>query len=373
MKGLRYMKKTLFLTGYPGFLASYLIRQLIQDHRHSISHIYLLVLANEKGKAQTEINYYVKKAALPKDFFTLIVGDITKESLAIDELNQKKLQNNVTHVFHLAAIYDLAVPKKIAQLVNVHGTKCVNDWVQSLPHLERYIYFSTAYVSGKREGRIYEHELEKGQTFRNHYEQTKFEAEVLVEKRKPYVPTTIIRPGIVKGHSKTGETIKFDGLYFMLHFYDKLKHLPMLPYMKAKKPPEGNFVSSDYVLKATSFLAMNPIGEGKTYHLTDPNPYNTDELQKMIAELYIGRTPKGTIPVSFVKLWLSFSPIRKWLKVEEEAMDYFTIHSSYDSSQAQADLKEANIDCPDLQETLHPMIDFYRKYKDDRSKHIDIQ
>lgn len=367
------MKKSLFITGYPGFLASFLIDQLLEDHSKHIKHIYLLVLVAEKEHAQKQLNYYATTSNISKKLFSVVAGDITKENLGMDEMTQRKLQNEVTHVFHLAAIYDLAVPKNIAERVNVQGTSYVNDWVQKLPYLERYIYFSTAYVSGTREGRIYEHELMKDQTFRNHYERTKYDAEVLVEKLKEKIPITIIRPGIVKGHSETGETIKFDGLYFMLNFYDKLRLSPFLPYMKDGIAPEGNFISSDYLLKATSYLAMNPIGEGKTYHLTDPNPYNTTELQKMLAEHLLGRTPKGTIPVSIVKLCLSAAPIRKWLQVENEAMDYFTIHSSYDASVAVADLQEANITCPDLQTTLPSMITFYRKYKHDSNKHIDIR
>src|SRR5699024_8688647 len=123
----------------------------------------------------------------------------------------------------------------------------------------------------------------EGQSFRNHYERTKYEAEILVEHMKQLIPTTIIRPGIVKGHSKTGQTIKFDGLYFMLNFYHSLQHLPVIPYLKAGygASPEGNFIPSDYLLQATSYLAMHSIGEGKTYHLTDPNPANMMELQRM--------------------------------------------------------------------------------------------
>lgn len=366
------MKKTLFLTGYPGFLASNLIKQLMEDERENIVHLYVLVLAAEAEKADEKINYYTKTAGISRDLFTVVTGDITKENLAIAEKVQKVLRQEVTHVFHLAAIYDLAVPKELAEAVNITGTSRVNDWIQTLANLKRYTYFSTAYVSGKREGKIYEDELIEGQTFRNYYEQSKYEAEVLVEQIKAIVPTTIIRPGVVKGHSETGETIKFDGLYFMLNFYDKLRLSPFLPYMTDGPPPEGNFVPSDYVLRAASFLAMNPVGAGKTYHLTDPNPYDTTALQQMLAEHLIGRTPRGTIPVSIVKLMLSVAPIRKWLQVEKEALDYFTYHSSYDTSVAEADLQEANIICPDLLTTLQPMIIFYRKYKDDSDKQIEI-
>lgn len=365
------MKHTYFLTGYPGFLASSLVSQLIKDHHQDIEKIHLLVLPSLKEKAAKEITYFTESNELHPDLFNIIPGDITAPSMKIDTEMNSTLRNSVTHVFHLAAIYDLAVPKDIAFHVNVNGTKIVNDWVKTLNKLERYIYFSTAYVSGTREGQIFEHELNEGQSFRNHYEHTKFEAELLVEELKAGIPVTIIRPGIVRGHSKTGETMKFDGIYFMLNLLDHLRYLPVIPYF-SEGSAEGNFVPSDYVLKATSHLAFADAGVGKTYHLTDPNPYTMRELHTMLSQNYLGKTPRGTIPLSLAKSGLESAAVRKWLRVEKEAMDYFTIHSSYDTSQTIKDLAGSGLGCPDFKESIDSMILFYRKYKHDMSKHIQI-
>ncbi|SDQ84201.1 SDR family oxidoreductase [Virgibacillus salinus] len=365
------MKHTYFLTGYPGFLASSLIKQLLHDHQKDIKHIYLLVLPSLQDKATQEINSLAKKTGHDPGIFSIVTGDITEPTLALDHDINREIQESVTHVFHLAAIYDLAVPKNIAFKVNVDGTKNMNNWVKTLGNLERYTYFSTAFVAGMREGKIFENELAAGQTFKNHYEETKYHAEVLVEDLKQSVPTTIIRPGIVKGNSKTGETIKFDGIYFMLNLLDHISFLPITPYMGDGKP-EGNFVPSDYVLRATSYLAIAPVGKGKTYHLTDPNPYSMHDLQKILTKAYLGKTPKGKVPLSWVRSSLSSAPVRKWLQVELEALDYFSIDASFDCSTAVTDLKGSGIVCPDLKDTVEPMVNFYRKYKHDRSKHIQI-
>ncbi len=357
------------MTGFPGFLATDLLKQIVKDQFAEIDHIYLLVLPQEKAKAIGILNTLnIEDSAI-----TLIEGDITKHHLHLLPSLNELLKEIVTHVFHLAAIYDLAVPKNLAWDVNVTGTNNVNEWVQTLHHLERYIYFSTAYVSGKREGKIFESDLSNKFSFRNHYEETKYEAEVLVEQIKDNVPTTIIRPGITKGHSITGKTSKFDGIYFMLNMYERLSFLPFLPLITdGKGAPEGNFVPSDYVLKATSYLAFNQIGKGKTYHLTDPHPYNTKQLQEMICQGYLGKKPKGTLHVDVLKIILSFSSMRQFLRIEKEALDYFTIYSSYDASNAMKDLEGSKITLVDLKETILPMIEFYRKYKDDYNKHIKI-
>ena len=365
------MTNTYFFTGFPGFIATSLIKQLIRNN-YEIDQIYVLVQPNFVQKAQEEIEKITKDEEIQLSQFTVIPGDITNENLNLNPETTSILQETVTHVYHLAAIYDLAVPEDIAQKVNVIGTQNINAWVGQLQQLNRYTYFSTAYVSGNREGVILETELEKNQTFKNHYERTKYEAEVLVNQIKNEVPTTIIRPGIVKGHSKTGATTKFDGPYFVLNFFDKLRFLPFIPYLGSGEA-EGNFVPVDYIFNATLYLSHAEVGVGKTYHLTDPKPYSIKEVYKMIMEKFLSKSPKGKIPLSLAKHFLSVSTFRKWLGVEKEALDYFTCRSQYDCSQAQQDLQDSGIACPDFKETLDSMVEFYEKHKKDADKQLVIR
>ncbi|BAC13022.1 SDR family oxidoreductase [Oceanobacillus iheyensis] len=364
------MKYTFFITGFPGFLARHLVEQLLVDYQEDIEHIYLLTLPTELAAAREAINQSAYHS-IPRDRYSIISGDITKTNLAIEPHINRQLQEKVTHVFHLAAIYDLAVPFDIAWRVNVHGTKNVNNWLKTLGSLNRYIYFSTAYVSGTRQGTILETELNMDQTFKNHYEASKFEAEVLVETLKETIPTTIIRPGIVKGHSETGYTEKFDGIYFLLNMFERMKMIKHIPFI-SEGNVEGNFVPYDYVLKATSYLGFHPIGEGKTYHLTDPAPYTMRQLYQMIAEIHLSVTPNKTIPISLANYPLSLSFIRKWLQTEKEALAYFENNCSYSSTQASKDLEKTTIQCPDFKDQLQPMIDFYHKYKNDYQRHVII-
>ncbi|OEF99899.1 3-beta hydroxysteroid dehydrogenase [Vulcanibacillus modesticaldus] len=365
------MANVYFFTGFPGFIASALIKKIVKEG-HKIDQIYLLVLPSMLEKAKQEVDKIVIEYKVNRNIFNFIVGDITKKNLGISQNVNKPLQQSVTHVFHLAAIYDLAVPKNLAYNVNVNGTRFVNEWVQEITTLKRYIYFSTAYVSGTREGRILETELDMKQSFKNHYESTKFEAELLVRKIMNKIPTTIIRPGIVKGDSKTGETIKFDGPYFLLNFFDKLRFLPFIPYLGLGEA-EGNFVPVDYIIDATVYLAHFKEAEGKTYHLTDPKPYKMKDIYRMTMEAYLGRKPIGMIPLSFAKAMLSLSFIRKRLRVEKEALDYFTYKSVYDSTQTQKDLEGTGISCSDYKDTLKMMISFYERYKDDETKQLKIR
>ncbi|KIL37043.1 3-beta hydroxysteroid dehydrogenase [Cohnella kolymensis] len=365
------MSRCYFFTGFPGFIASSLIRQIIRDHHAAIGHIYLLVLPDLLEKAREEVQRVSAEEGLPFERFSLISGDITKPDLDILPERNGLLQHEVTHVFHLAAVYDLAVPRQIAFNVNVNGTRNVNDWVQGLHNIERYVYFSTAYVSGTREGRILESELDRDQSFKNHYESTKFEAEMLVRQVMGKVPTTIIRPGIVKGNSQTGETIKFDGPYFILNVFDKVRFLPLIPYLGAGEA-EGNFVPVDYVLSATIYLGHANAGIGKTYHLTDPKPYRMKDVYRFLLAEYLGKEPIGTIPLAAAKGFLSIPALRKWLRIEKESLDYLACMAAYDCTQAQNDLRGSGIVCPDFKDTVGSMVQFYERHKNDTNKQLRI-
>ncbi len=367
------MANTYFFTGFPGFITRSIIQNLIRTRPYDIDHIYLLVLPSFFDVAEAELRSIVKKedVSVSTNQFTVIEGDITEPDLGIDVALKPELQNTVTHLFHLAAIYDLAVPKDIAYRVNVVGTEHVNRFASSLKRLKRYVYFSTAYVSGTRTGTILETELDMGQGFKNHYEHTKFEAEKRVQAVIDSVPTTIIRPGIVIGHSQTGETIKFDGPYFILNFFDRLHFLPVIPYLGFGRA-EGNFVPVDYIFDAALYLGHAEHGAGRTYHLTNPHPYTMKEEYRMFMEAYLGRSPIGMIPLTLAKWCLAIPSFRRWLGTEKEALDYFTCESVYDCTQAQADLRGSGISCPDLKDLLPPIVRFYREHKDDTEKQIVI-
>ncbi|MGZ9584658.1 SDR family oxidoreductase [Paenibacillus marinisediminis] len=360
-----------FITGFPGFIARLVIQGLLKCGR-PVEHLYVLVLPNLVQKAQDEIASIAAQEGVSLDLFTIVPGDITKQGLGIDSVHLPNMKKKITHVFHLAAIYDLAVPYEMAYQVNVVGTSNVTEWVRALVGLQRYVYFSTAYVSGKREGRIMESELQHHAGFKNHYESTKYEAEVIVKQAMSDIPTTIIRPGIVRGDSKTGETIKFDGPYFILNMIDKLSFLPFIPYM-GKGDAQGNFVPVDYIVPAVLYLAHEQVGEGKTYHLADPKPYPMRDVYRMLMQEYLGRKPKGMLPLAAAKPFMQIAVIRKWLRVEKEGLDYFSCMAEYDCSQAERDLQGAGIKCPDFQETIAPMVAYYGKHKNDSSKQLNIK
>lgn len=363
------MRHVYFFTGFPGFIASNLIKKLTQQD--PLARFVLLVHPSQQERAHTEIRHLIIRGYGTEAHFSVMQGDITLENFGLPEQAYADMMEEINFVFHLAAIYDLAVPKDFAQLVNVVGTDNVNNWVRKLPNVKRYVYFSTAYVSGTRAGRIMEDELEMGQTFKNHYESTKYEAEALVQAIRHEVPVTIIRPGITMGDSKTGETVKFDGPYFMMRFLDRFAKFP-IPYV-GKGEAKINLVPVDYIVDATCWLAHLPAASGGVYHLTDPSPYTAREAYEMICENLIDKKPTWTLPTPLVSGALSIQPVREWAMVEKETLAYFNCPAEYDTTNTLRDLANSSIRCPDFRDYIRTAVAFYKEQRHDPSKRIVVK
>ncbi|QDQ01495.1 SDR family oxidoreductase [Lysinibacillus fusiformis] len=357
-----------FFTGFPGFISSQLIRELFEKNK--AQEVIAIVLTGELRKADIEKNNIL--AEFPNCSIQIVEGDITLPNIGLGNQIMQEILPQIEVIWHLAAIYDLAVPRDIAWKVNVHGTAMVNDFVRTLPNLKRYMYFSTAYVAGSREGILRENELIRPRAFKNYYEETKYEAEHRVEDLKSEVPLTIIRPGIVRGHSETGETIKFDGPYFFLNMVDKLKCLPFIPYI-GDSNSTINVVPIDYILKASIFIMDEKSAEGKTLHLTDPNPHPVQEVYRTMVKLLTNHYPKGRLPLVFAKKSLQVPFVRKKLGVEQETLDYLTWNAIFDTTEAVTILQKGGITCPDFIQTMPMMVNFYLAHKEDENYQIQIK
>lgn len=355
-------------TGFPGFISRQVMQELIDQEK--VKSIFAIVLPSqmELGLACAT----VMMQANPHVSIRLIEGDITLPNLGIKSEEVEDIKSEVNTVWHLAAIYDLAVPKEAAWLVNVQGTAMVNDFVKTLPNLKKYMYFSTAYVAGVRSGTLKEDELIRPDTFKNFYEESKFEAELLVEKLKSDIPVTIIRPGIVRGHSVTGETIKFDGPYFFINMIERLKSLPIIPFI-GKSSSSINVVPIEFVTKSVVYLSESEEANGKTVHLTDPQPHPVEEVFRKMVLIITGKNPKGRIPLAFAKLGLKSKFLRQQLGVEQETLDYLSWSAHFDTTQATELLKDSGIECTDFIESLPTMIAFYDLHKHEPAYHVPIK
>jgi thioester reductase-like protein len=344
---------SLLVTGFPGFIGTRLVRRLLADAPGA--RVVALVEPRMAERARE------CAAGLPGgERVTVQPGDITDPLLGVDDATYERLVAETTEIHHLAAIYDLAVPDAIAERVNVGGTQHVLDLARRAQRLERHHYVSTAYVAGWRSGRIYESELAAGQTFKNHYESTKFAAEVLVRNTLAEIPTTVYRPAIVVGDSRTGETQKFDGPYYLLRTISRLHGHP-LPQIGSGDAP-FNVVPVDFVVDAIAAGRGDAEVTGQTLHLVDPEPMSSAQLMRLLAREYAGREPSYRIPPGMVEQALRLKPVRSLLGgTPRQSIVYLNHPVSFDTTNADALRRRAGLQAPVFGDYVANIVRFFRE------------
>jgi nucleoside-diphosphate-sugar epimerase len=232
--------------------------------------------------------------------------------------------------------------------------------------LERHVYISTAYVAGWRSGVVYEHELVLGQTFKNHYESTKFQAEVWVRQTADRVPTTILRPAIVVGDSQTGETQKFDGPYYLLRAIAQAARQGRPPIQIGRSKSTFNVVPVDYVVRAIAAAGADPATAGETLHLVDPDPVTTRQLVELLSAQYSGRAPRGKLPPALAQNALRFAPVRKLFSdTPAQSIAYLNHPVTFDTRRAVDLLAPHGLTPPAFSSYVEPMVEFFRAHEAD--------
>lgn len=349
--------ETVFLTGFPGFIASRLVRRLAKVG----GRLLLLVQPAFAERAQAELKSIAEETGRPTSEFKLLTGDITETDLGMSSTDLATARSETTILFHLAAIYDLAVSRDLAVRVNLEGTRNVNEFARSLSALRHYHYVSTCYVAGKRTGRILETDLRHDAGFRNYYEETKYLAELEVAALKTDLPLTIHRPSVVCGDSRSGETVKYDGVYYLIRYL--LKWPSMLTAFNIGNTAVAlNLVPVDFVVAAMATLAADPLAVGKTIQLADPEPLTTRELFNTVARSIASKESSITLPASVVHRSLMLPLAPKLTALPHSAVPYFFLEQTYDTARASELLKPHGISCPPFQSYAETIVDFATRH-----------
>ncbi len=354
---------TYFVTGYPGFIGKRLVRHIAE--RDPRGRVYLLV----QPKFIKEAHRYA--SAIEGAPIEILSGDIVDMHLGLSGEEYQRLADTVTDVFHLAAISYLGMPKETAWRVNVDGTRNVLELARDCSRLRRFNHFSTCYVSGDRLGVIAEDELDCGQSFRNAYEETKFQAEKLVQRAADALPVTVYRPSSVVGDSKTGEIDRFEGPYY-------LGILLVMSPLVMPLPLPGNGVAPlnvlpvDYLVEAVWRLSRDPRALGRTLHLVDPNPMSARRVYELIAEKAHKRLPKFNLSARAADVVLRLPGLEKLARPQRAAINYVNHLAIYNCHNTLELLDGTGIRCPPLSTYLDQLVayvrEYYRKRREDAAE-----
>jgi thioester reductase-like protein len=238
-----------FLTGATGFLGMEVLARLLErDEREVVC----LIRAPDQAGAEERLDGVLATLwddpARFRQRARAVAGDVTRAGLGIDPTVRTSLAEDIGAVLHCAASITFDLPLDEARLINVEGTREVIGFAReakALGRLERFVHVSTAYVSGRHSGVFRERQLDAGQSFRNTYEQTKWEAEHVLAAADDLAPA-IARPSIVMGDARSGWTPAFNVLYWPLRAFSR----GLFDEVPARPEGHVDVVTVDYVAAA---------------------------------------------------------------------------------------------------------------------------
>lgn len=353
---------TIFFTGFPGFLGSELLPRVLK--RSPGDTATCLVQGKFAAMARQRADELVARDPGLEGRINLVEGDITTAGLGLDD--PAGVATSISELWHLAAVYDLSVPRPVGMKINVEGTRHVLDFAERAGGLQRFQYVSTCYVSGRYAGPYLETDLDKGQSFNNFYEETKFLAEVDVQQRMSGgLPTSIYRPSVVVGDASTGATQKYDGPYYALQWLLRQPKIAVMPVAGDATAFRFNIVPRNFVVDAISHLSGDGRSKDKVYALADPNPLTVDDLYTEMARATKRKVIRIPITRTMAKLAIDKVPgVYKLMRIPSSAVDYLTHPTHYLTLNTSADLDGSGVSCPEVPTYLPTLVDFMRAHPD---------
>lgn len=267
----------------------YLAKRFLQDEDIKLI---LLVRPNGNLSARQRIERLFKERCGEeeynsiKDRLEIIEGSITYPDLGLAKEQRERLSKEVAAIFHSAALAQFNVPYEKIREINVDGTRNVlNFALQCLKNglFESVNYVSTVAVSGTYRGMFYEDSLDEGQGFKNTYEQTKFEAEQLIQVyRAKGLNVNIFRPSAIIGDSQDGYAINFRVIYQPLRIFS----LGIYKQIPAKGSIKYNLVPADFLSDAIYRIYTHSHPHNRAFHLTNTHEVTADFIFKTASEFF---------------------------------------------------------------------------------------
>ena len=348
--------KGIAITGATGFLGREIVRHLLIEEPEARLLLLIRGKSDDDARARGDavlasvLSGDALETARPR--VRVVRADLERDRLGLDPDAYERLAAETSAVIHGAASVSFTLPLAEARAINVEGTRRMLDLAAKAG--ARADYIGTAYVAGDRKGLALESELDMGQPFRNTYEQTKMEAEKLVQDRAKSQPIAVFRPSIIVGDSATGRTSSFKVLYWPLKIY--ARGLWRIAPARARTPLD--VVPSDYVARALLHIRRDPESAGRVYHLAaGPERSATlREVTDLAAEFFKVKPPIFVNPELFIRFIrplidrFAFGRIRHILLTGRVYTPYLSLDLQFDTSNARAALRGTNIAVPRVEE-----------------------
>ncbi|SDW92796.1 SDR family oxidoreductase [Lysobacter enzymogenes] len=364
-----------FVTGATGFIGRFLVSNLLK--RKGTIHVLVRKDSQKKFDATAKKMGWDLKRVIP------VAGDMTQAKCGLTPAQIRSLSGKIKHFFHLAAIYDLTASAQSQRAANIDGTQHALDLAAALSAAPAsnlvFHHTSSIAAAGMYPGVFREDMFDEAEGLDDPYLRTKHDSEGLVRAEKR-VKWRIYRPGMVVGHSQTGEMDKIDGPYYFFTFLKKLRE--MLPPWMPMLGVEGgriNIIPVDYVVDAMDHIAHKPKLDGHCFHLTDPEPQRVGEVLNTFARA--GHTPEMTMRIdarmfAFVPSGIrgavgNLPPVRRFVgmllrdfKIPKETLKFITYPTRFDNRETERALRGSGIKVPHLDDYAWRLWDYWERHLD---------
>jgi nucleoside-diphosphate-sugar epimerase len=370
------LSATFLVTGGTGFIGSHVAAELLRRGQN------VVLLARPRGRmtAHERVDRlfdWFGFAPLERRRLAVVEGQLDEPGLGIERSRYEELVASIDEIVHCASSTSFSERKR-AEIVraNVTNLGAVLDLASS-GGCSFFHHVSTAYAAGRREGPCPE-ELAEAREFANVYEETKHRGEVIVAERcaSEGIGLNIYRPSIVYGDSRTGRTIRFDGVYYpvkAVSFFKNLYERDMAEHAGRRAREMGisidgrgrmnlpirvlasssggvNLIPIDFFVSA--FMAIMDEGPaGGVFHIVNPRLTTIDELAAWTGDFFNVSGLRSVGPEEFAAA--PRSPLELLFERSIEAYTpYLNDTRLFQNALTAAVLEKRGIECPAFDEPM---------------------
>jgi thioester reductase-like protein len=325
-----------FVTGFVSSAGSALVERLLARYPPDVP-IYCLVQIALRRRAEERL---AEIERIQPDFsgrIRLLEGAITLPDLGLGT-GYGRVNKVVTELFHLAVVDEGSKGRDFATKVNLIGAQNVLNFAERCPHFERFHYLSSCLVSGAYAGKFHETDLDKGQAFRNHHEETLFLAEMEVQRAaQAGMAVRIYRPGHITGDSRSGAIHREDALHGLLSWLLRQPAIDVPILTGNPYRVRVNVVPRDYVAAAVCYLSALERPSGSVYHIIDPNAARLHDFLRVLGEV-TGRR--------LIQIWAPARLARAFQHIDPTILSSLHQPARCTADHTLADLDGSGFTCP---------------------------
>lgn len=349
-------KTTTLVTGATGFIGRWLVLELIAS-----GHTVTALMRNPESQLP-QLRKWIKARGGQDHKLLAVQGDLSQENIGLSEKDLGWM-GELRHIFHLGAAMQWNLDLATAREINVRPIRFLARLAEQSAHFERFVQMSGFMIANPR--RLAELGLDQAENVSEKhwlslyrklgsYEASKYEShfQLLRQLQAASIPYTVINPGVVIGHSVTGEISQYDSIVAMIHALYKGK-LPAIPGNRKDWLP---VIPVDFVAKFTARIIGQVESQNQQYTLIDKR---TPDLASLLARLsghFQVPVVKRRVPIGLLKTVANLG-FERFLPLPSEPLSFIS-SEQFDIGNTEAMSAQIGLSLPDFDVYLRRFSDY---------------